>query len=197
MTSPTQDAGEWLNLVRRYQMVILFPYVLHELWSLEYAWKGLGNLMRNELPQVLQVDRYCLLKNAHDNTNWKAKTHLDFVVFTTLSIAADDALGSLPTGNSLTTCGGRCNLRGAKRLCWQAAQTRGYISSLMRNFARICREGPERETTPKRSLLDKYIEQELGKVCQGCRKVLAAQCEEIAAKVDSRFQKIIAEHYAT
>ena len=139
--------------------------------------------MRNELPEVLQVDRYYLLKNAYDNTNWKAKTHLDFVVFTTLSIAADDALGGLPTGNSRTTCGGRCNLRGAKKLCWQAAQTRGYISSLMRSFARICREGPEKEPKPNRSLLDRYIEQELGKVCKGCRKVLAAQCEEMILTV--------------
>jgi hypothetical protein len=198
MTSPTQDAGEWLNLVHKYQIVTLFPYVLHELWSLEYAWKGLENLMHNfGLPEVLQVDRYYQLKSAYDNTNWKAKTPVDSVVFTTLSDAADDALGSLQTGNFLTTCEGRCNLRVAKKLCWQAAQTRGHISKLMKGFARICREGPENEPEPKKSPLDRYTEKELGKVCQGCREVLASQCEHVATKVDSHFQEVMVEHYAT
>jgi hypothetical protein len=117
--------------------------------------------------------------------------------FGTLSDAADDALGSLQTGNFLTTCEGRCNLRVAKKLCWQAAQTRGYISKLMKGFARICREGPKNKPEPKKSPLDRYTEKELGKVCQGCREVLASQCEHVATKVDSRFQEVMVEHYAT
>ena len=52
-------------------------------------------------------------------------------------------------------------MRGAKTLCWQAAQTRGYIPQLMKGFARICKEDSEKETERKTTLLDRYIEEEL------------------------------------